>query len=70
MQVLSTCSRTSETSAYTTHIKVKAETQYLAQYDESAYYYEDDHDGEEAGNYNHGQALVVAPMLPVNLWVG
>ena len=44
------CSNESSTSTYTTQIGVKAETQYLAQYDELAYYYEEDHDGEEVEN--------------------
>ena len=43
-------SNESSTSTYTTQIEVKAETQYVAQYDESAYYYEEDHDGEELEN--------------------
>ena len=36
----------SSTSTTTTHIEVKAEPQYLSQYDESEYYYEEDHDRE------------------------
>ena len=36
----------SSTSTSTTHIEVKAEPQYLSQYDESEYYYEEDHDRE------------------------
>ena len=54
-------SNESSTSTYNTQIEVKAETQYQAQYDESAYYYGKDHDGEEVENVETENTYYIQP---------
>ena len=54
-------SNESSTSTYTTQIEIKAETQYLAQYDDSVYYYEEDHNGEEVENVETEDTYYIQP---------
>ena len=77
---ISTSNETS-TSTSTNQIKVKAQPQYLyiSQYDESAYYYEEDHDREvenveaedtyynKPGTWPHTSGVT---LLHLNLWIG